>query len=272
MLRLSPVSLVVAGAAFAIGCAPGPARIGSRDGLIGVETGVQLGWRTKRVATKQPPETLLAEDGTVCRVSPDRYAATEVGVGVACDWQIGAPVRDESLPDSTFGSRAAGCLGRVAPSSCGGMRMGIWSIEGFASDEALDWLGGLAASEGTEPVRRRLRRVVESSDPHLHAGEAEIALAAAELAAALHGRPHPALPDVARRWVEAQRADGRPTEAEALALLVDATRALDLVVTSSALAEIWSQRTDERLWRAALDDLRMRLAAAGGSAPVTPLA
>lgn len=150
--------------------------------------------------------------------------------------------------------------------------MGIWSIEGFASDEALDWLSGLAPEEGVEPVRRTLRRVVESSDPHLGAGEAAIALAAAEVAAALHGRPHPALPETARRWVEAQRGNGRVAEADALQLLVDATGALNLVVTSSALAEIWSQRADERLWRAALDDLRMRLAAAGGSAPVTPLA
>lgn len=151
--------------------------------------------------------------------------------------------------------------------------MGIWSIEGFASDEALDWVGGLDPGEGAEPVRRTLRRIVESSDPHLRAGDAEIALAAAELAAALHGRPHPALPDVARRWVAAQRAAEPSSDGEeALAMLVDATRALDLVVTSSALAEIWSQRSDANLWRAALDDLRMRLAAAGGSAPASPLA
>ncbi|HEX6058152.1 MAG TPA: DUF4259 domain-containing protein [Gemmatimonadaceae bacterium] len=156
--------------------------------------------------------------------------------------------------------------------------MGIWGIDGFASDEALDWLAGLPRDSGTEPVRRALRRAVETSDPHLATGEAEIALAAAELAAALHGHPHPALPDAARRWVEHVRAGGSGEAGEAgdddgaLAMLVDATRALDLVVTSSALAEIWSQRTDERLWRAALDDLRMRLAAAGGSAPASRLA
>lgn len=150
--------------------------------------------------------------------------------------------------------------------------MGIWSIEGFASDEALDWLGGLDPTEGTEPVRRTLRRVVEARDSHLRAADAEIALAAAELAAALHGRPHPALPDVARRWVAAHREEpSSGAEDDALEMLVDATRALDLVVTTSALAEIWSQRPDAPLWRAALDDLRMRLAAAGGSAPAAPL-
>jgi hypothetical protein len=150
--------------------------------------------------------------------------------------------------------------------------MGIWSMEGFASDDALDWLAGLDAGAGVEPVRRTLRRVVESADPHLDAREAEVALAAAELAAALHGRPHPAIPAVARRWVEAQRSSDPMSPDERLEMLVDATRALDFVVTSSALSEIWSQRADEALWRAALDDLRMRLAAAGGAAPAGPIA
>lgn len=150
--------------------------------------------------------------------------------------------------------------------------MGIWSIEGFASDEALDWLAGLDTSDGLEPVRRTLRRIVESADPHLDVGEAEVALAAAELAAALHGRPHPALPAPARRWVEAQRSREALPADESLAMLVDATRALDFVGTSSALAEIWSQRAEGALWRAALDDLRMRLAAAGGAAPAGPVA
>ena len=90
-------------------------------------------------------------------------------------------------------------------------------------------------------------------------------------------RAHPeeprfALPDVARRWVAAHREEpSSGSEDDALEMLVDATRALDLVVTTSALAEIWSQRPDAPLWRAALDDLRMRLAAAGGSAPAAPL-
>ena len=86
--------------------------------------------------------------------------------------------------------------------------------------------------------------------------------------AALHGRPHPDLPDSALRWLEAQAdpplgADG----SKDLDALVLATRALDYVVTSSELAEIWSQQLDQRSWQAALDDLRMRLAEAGSATP-----
>ena len=47
----------------------------------------RIGWYTKKVVTKQEPETLLAEDGTICRVSPDRFRATKSGSAVLCNWQ-----------------------------------------------------------------------------------------------------------------------------------------------------------------------------------------
>jgi hypothetical protein len=47
----------------------------------------RLGWYTKKVITKREPETLLAEDGTICRVSPDRFRATKSGSAVLCNWQ-----------------------------------------------------------------------------------------------------------------------------------------------------------------------------------------
>jgi hypothetical protein len=143
--------------------------------------------------------------------------------------------------------------------------MGIFSADAFGSDEALDWLQALDPAEGTEPVVRALRVAVESADPYLDARRAQLALAAAELVAALHGRPHPALPEGAKRWLAAQTASGSGADGpEDLDALVLATRALDFAVTSSELAEIWSQQLDQRPWQLALDDLRMRLAEAGG--------
>lgn len=147
--------------------------------------------------------------------------------------------------------------------------MGIWSTDGFGSDEALDWIQGLDPAAGAEPVLRALRAAAESPDPHLDASRAQVTLAAAELIAALHGRPHPSLPEPARRWLAGQRAEAPAEWADREALTL-ATRALDLVVTSSALAEIWSQQDDQTRWQGALDDLRMRLAAAGGVAPAGP--
>src|SRR3712207_6773555 len=82
--------------------------------------------------------------------------------------------------------------------------MGIWSVDGFGSDEALDWLQGLDPTAGADPVVRALRMAVESPDPHLDARRAQVALAAAELVAELHGRPHPELPEPALRWLASQ--------------------------------------------------------------------
>ena len=148
--------------------------------------------------------------------------------------------------------------------------MGTFGVEAFANDDALDWLLELDPAAGVRPVLAALERAAGAADPHLDAHTASVALAAAELLAALRGRPHPALPELAADWVAnvtLASPTGSAPGAEELAL---ATRALDLVVTSSALAEIWSQQDDQARWQGALDDLRMRLAAAGGVAPAEP--
>jgi hypothetical protein len=132
-------------------------------------------------------------------------------------------------------------------------------VEAFANDDALDWLLELDPAAGVRPVLAALERAAGAGDPHLDAHTAAIALAAAELIAALRSHPHPALPEVAADWVAAvtlASPTGAATGEDELAL---ATRALDLVVTSSALAEIWSQRPDDAEWRSELDGLRLRL-------------
>lgn len=78
--------------ALPIACASGPARVTpGPSGGISVEQGTQLGWATKRVITKQEPSTLIAQDGTVCRVSPERFKDTRVGRETVCEWQLGNP-------------------------------------------------------------------------------------------------------------------------------------------------------------------------------------
>ena len=137
--------------------------------------------------------------------------------------------------------------------------MGTLGAEAFANDDALDWLLELDPADGVRPVLAVLERAAGAIDPHLDVHTAAVALAAAELLAALRGRPHPALPEVAADWVAAvtlASPTGAAPREEELAL---ATRALDLVVTSSALAEIWSQRPDDAEWRSELDRLRLRL-------------
>ena len=134
----------------------------------------------------------------------------------------------------------------------------------FCTDEAAEWLQRLDVASGKGPVDRALRAVADSADPRASAGRAEIALVAAELVAALHGHPHPALPAAGMAWVEAQGgAHSVRTDADFDALVI-ATRALDLIVTSSQLSDARDDESADERWRDALDDLRMRLATAGG--------
>ena len=141
----------------------------------------------------------------------------------------------------------------------------------FCTDEAAEWLQRLDPRRGMGPVDGALRNVAESPDPRASMGRAEIALVAAELVAALHGHPHPALPAAGGAWVAAQ---GGPRDVRSdgdFDALVTATRALDLIVTSSQLSDARKDEEADESWRSALDDLRMRLASAGGM-PRSPVA
>lgn len=76
----------------AVACRPG-AQVRPTAGGVRVDEPAYIGWATKRVLTKQEPSTLLAQDGTICRVSADRFKSTEIGRDTACDWQPGNPRR-----------------------------------------------------------------------------------------------------------------------------------------------------------------------------------
>lgn len=131
--------------------------------------------------------------------------------------------------------------------------MGMWDDDVFANDDALDWLAGLDPANGLQGLRQLMHATLAAPEPALDVPHAGRVLAAVELVAAAGGRPHPALPAAARRWCAAQR------EAPDHDIRILATRTLDFIGTSSALSELWSQRSDEAGWHRELDDLRMRL-------------
>jgi hypothetical protein len=47
----------------------------------------RIGLYTKAVLTKKEPDTLMADDGTICRVPPDRFRDTAANSLVYCNWQ-----------------------------------------------------------------------------------------------------------------------------------------------------------------------------------------
>jgi hypothetical protein len=70
---------------------PGGQRVEPIPGAVGVVVTSpampKRGLMRKRVMAKQEPDVLLAEDGTSCRVSAERYRDVEVGSDELCGWQ-----------------------------------------------------------------------------------------------------------------------------------------------------------------------------------------
>jgi hypothetical protein len=50
--------------------------------------GPQPGYAIKRGIDKQEPAVLVADDGSVCRTSTERFTGTRVGKWIACDWTL----------------------------------------------------------------------------------------------------------------------------------------------------------------------------------------
>ena len=63
----------------------------SRPERVLLSAGGQPGYAIKRVIDKDPPLTLVAEDGTLCRTSKERYVTTKEGAWIACLWNLPAP-------------------------------------------------------------------------------------------------------------------------------------------------------------------------------------
>jgi hypothetical protein len=55
-----------------------------------LSAGPQPGFAIKPVVEKQKPAVLVADDGSVCRTSAERFARTRVGKWISCDWALQA--------------------------------------------------------------------------------------------------------------------------------------------------------------------------------------
>jgi hypothetical protein len=55
-----------------------------------LSAGPQPGFAIKKVVHKQRPIFLVADDGSVCRTSVERFGSTRVGKWISCDWGLQA--------------------------------------------------------------------------------------------------------------------------------------------------------------------------------------
>lgn len=133
--------------------------------------------------------------------------------------------------------------------------MGAWGTGAFDNDDALDWLVRLEDG-GVEVVRQALAGVLSATPGYFERDVGASAIAAAEVVAALRGRPHRDLPPVLTAWVTAH---GEAAADEQLSC--DAQRALDVAANPvvSEFAELWDETPDAAAWTITLADLRARL-------------
>lgn len=133
--------------------------------------------------------------------------------------------------------------------------MGTWDATSFGNDTANDWAYDLEQSGDLSLVEATFDKVVDVGSEYLEAPYAEEAIAAAEVIAALLGRPCQPSPytEKVAAWVTQH-----PTK-PSRELLSKAVAVLERIVSGgSELKELW-EGNDE--WNAEVANLRSRLSA-----------
>ncbi len=131
--------------------------------------------------------------------------------------------------------------------------MGAWGIGNFDNDEAADWTFQLDKFDGTAIITATLEEITNADD-YLDVGECAIALAAAEVVAALKGHPAADLPEEVSYWISYRepRWDSRLVEI--------ARKAVTRIKTDSELQVLFEESAEYEGWLAVQENLLQRLA------------
>ncbi|MBV9470271.1 MAG: DUF4259 domain-containing protein [Abitibacteriaceae bacterium] len=132
--------------------------------------------------------------------------------------------------------------------------MGTWEAGNFDNDDAMDWVNEFTDAPSERFIQATLQAVTQLGDEYLEAPESSMALAAAEVVAALKGAPHAQLPEELQEFA-------KRTRIKADQQLVDlALAAIERIRTSSELKDLWQENeTPSPKWLAAVTDLEERL-------------
>jgi hypothetical protein len=83
------------------GCAPRADQVFTAPGrLVTGSSGAHPGYAIKLVRAKQTSVEVVGDDGSLCRLTPERFAKVNVGEWLACEWTI--------APDTTATIARAG--------------------------------------------------------------------------------------------------------------------------------------------------------------------
>jgi hypothetical protein len=130
--------------------------------------------------------------------------------------------------------------------------MGAWGLSSFENDDALDWVIDLEKASDMGFLKETLSAVFDSEEEYIDAFVCSTALAAAEVVAALAGRPSAQLPEEVIQWIEGK---GPPDSS----LVSSAKRAIQAILDDSELKELWEETDEFELWQADVKGLLARL-------------
>jgi hypothetical protein len=130
--------------------------------------------------------------------------------------------------------------------------MGAWGFGAFDNDDAMDWIAELEESEDGAVLEDALSAIPTDDSEYVEAPECSIAVAAAEVVAALAQHPSADLHEQVRDWVK-----NKPAPDERLRRR--AHEVIARILRSSELKDLWSDGSDAEAWTASLHDLQRRL-------------
>lgn len=131
---------------------------------------------------------------------------------------------------------------------------GAWGIGSFDNDDALDWISELEQANSPAALTAPLGGI-DAKSKYVEAPDCAMALAAAEVIAAAHGRPSKALPAEATQWLKRVH----PTIGPALVQQAHTTVTLCRDAANSELRQLWADSKDFQAWLADTANLLSRL-------------
>jgi len=129
--------------------------------------------------------------------------------------------------------------------------MDAWGYNSFENEDAMDWLADLI-DLGDAMIDEAFERIEDSRDDTLSSDFCACAIAAAEVVAALHGKPALELPEELIGWLKGHTGTTS-------ARLQAAKKAVLAIRQDSGLRDDWSPSDDFEAWQAGVDKLISRL-------------
>jgi hypothetical protein len=130
--------------------------------------------------------------------------------------------------------------------------MSVWGTGIFENDDALDWIYDLADSGSLSRVISALDVVLKNKEDDSDISDCRIALAAAEIVAAMSGDPSPELPEEAEEWIGEKILENEKIREKA-------ENAIRMILEASELKNKWEKSTNYPKWQSTISDLQKRL-------------